>query len=134
MSNAQAIASLAAFSAGLRALPRVVAQKVALEAAPALTDAVMATFSASSEADGTPWAPGADGQKVTLRKSGSLAGKIRYIAIGTRLRVALGVAHAKYQVGRRPLFPKQGDPLPPAYVKALQDATAKVCRAELAQR
>ncbi len=131
MSNAQAIASLAAFSAGLRALPRVVAQKVALAAAPALTEAVLATFNASAEADGTPWQPLATGERATLRKSGSLAGKIRYVAIGTRLRVALGVAHAKYQVGRRPLFPKQGDPLPPAYVKALQDATSAVCRAEI---
>ncbi len=127
------IASLKDFSARLRALPRVVAQKVAIAAAPALTEAALSTFNASTDADGTPWAPLATGDRATLRKSGSLAGKIRYVAIGTRLRVALGVAHAKYQVGRRPLFPKQGEPLPPAYVKALQDATIAVCRAELGQ-
>ncbi len=133
MSNAAAITSLATFSANLRRLPRVVAQKVALAAAPKLTDAVMATFNASQSADGTPWQPGADGQRVTLQKSGALASKIRYVAVGTRLRVALGVAHAKYQVGRRPLFPKQGDPLPASYVKVLEDATAAVCRVELGQ-
>ncbi len=124
--------SLKDFSAKLRELPRVVAQKVALAAAPALTDVARETFDAGENAYGSTWAPGAEGQKVTLRKSGDLAKNIRYVAVGTRLRVALGAKYAKYQLGRRPAFPAQGAPLPTAYVAALKGAADTVIREELA--
>lgn len=125
------VSSLTNFSAKLRSLPRVVAIKVAEAAAPALTAAAAATFNASSDAFGGSWMPGEKGQTVTLQKSGSLARTIRYVAIGTKLRVQLGVAYAKYQIGRRPIFPKQGDALPTTYVQALTATTARVIREEL---
>ena len=127
------VTSLKDFSAKLRRLPQVVSLKVAEEAAPALTEAARATFDASENAYGESWVPGAEGQTVTLKKSGSLAKFIKYVAIGTKLRVALGVAYAKYQLGRRPIFPTQGAPLPASYSKVLEETAAAVIRRELGQ-
>lgn len=127
------VASLKDFSARLRKLPQVVANKVAAAAAPALTDVAMSTFNASQNAYGESWVPGAEGQTITLNQSGTLAKHISYVAIGSKLRVALGVPYAKYQVGRRPVFPKQGDPLPQAYAAVLESTTARVIYEELGQ-
>lgn len=123
--------SLKAFSASLRKLPTVVAQKVAAAAAPELTAVALSTFNAGENAYGTAWAPREDGSSATLRDSGSLASKIHYVAIGTKLRVALSVPYAKYVVGKRPVFPTQGGVLPTAYRETLERVTADVCRAEL---
>lgn len=128
------IASLSKFTADLRRLPRVVAQKVAAAAAPAITSLALATFDAGENAYGSTWAPGEQGQKVTLRKSGALERAVHYVAIGTKLRVALGVPYAKYQIGKRPVFPSQGGVLPVDYVRALQRVAVDVCRAEMGAR
>lgn len=130
-SNAGAFASLAKFAADLRALPRVVAIQVTTEAAPALTATAQTTFAAGEDAYGNAWEPRADGSRATLRKSGDLASRIHYIAIGTKLRVALGVAYAKYVVGKRRVFPSQGGALPASYVSTLQRVAVAVCRREL---
>lgn len=127
------LASLKAFSSSLRTLPRVLAQRITEKAAPLLTQEALKTFDASENAYGVPWRPGSEGQRVTLRKSGSLARYIHYVAIGTRLRVALGVAYAKYQVGRRPIFPSQSAGLPPAYQKILADVAQRETAAFLAE-
>ncbi len=124
--------SLANFSAKLRELPRVVAMKVATAAAPVITEAARATFEAGENAYGTTWAPSVDGDKVTLTKSGALSKGIRYVAAGTKIRVALPTSYAKYQIGRRRIFPNQGAPLPTSYVVALKDIVAKVLAAEVA--
>ena len=123
--------TLAQFSNDLRRLPRVVAHKVAQAAAPVITTIARASFDAGETPYGVPWAPGEEGQRVTLRKSGDLAKYIKYVAIGSLLRVALGVAYAKYQVGKRPVFPKQGKPLPQPYVEALQRIAVRVVREEM---
>ncbi len=127
------IQSLKDFSAKLRDLPRVVAIKVAEAAAPALTDAARATFNAGENAYGGTWAIRADGSRATNRKSGALASKLHYVAIGTKLRVSLGTSYAKYVLGKRPALPRQGDPLPTEYLRVLKDTTAAVIRAELGQ-
>lgn len=123
--------SLRAFSKSLRRVPVVVAHKVATASAPAITSAATATFEASANAYGVSWLPGADGRRITLKKSGALAKFIRYVAIGSKLRVSLGVPYAKFQIGRRPIFPPQGAPLPAAYVRTLQQTASDVIRAEL---
>jgi hypothetical protein len=123
--------SLAKFSADLRRLPRVVATKVAEAAAPAITKLAATSFSSSEDPYGAPWAPGSDGGKVSLRKTGALSRFIRYVAIGTKLRVSLGVPYAKYQIGRRPVYPKQGAPLPTDYVRTLERTAVDVVRQEL---
>ena len=119
-------ANLRKFAASLRELPRVVGHRVAAAAAPVLTALVVDTSSTSADAYGAAWAPGADGQTVTLRKSGALLNGVRYVAIGQRLRLALTTKYAKYQVGRRPVAPAQGSPLPPAYAAALDTAARRV--------
>lgn len=123
--------SLSEFTSHLRRLPRVVAQMVAKEVAPELTKAAEKTFAASEDAYGNPWAPGHEGRRVTLRKSGKMFSRLYYVANGTKLRVALGVPYAKYQIGRRPVFPRQGGSLPLGYVSALQRVSVAVVRREM---
>ncbi len=127
------MSSLKDFADKLRNLPRVVAIKVAAAAAPALTEAALSTFNAGEDAYGVGWAPGSEGQKITLKKSGNLAKYVHFVSVGTKLRVALGVKYAKYQVGKRPITPRQGEPLPKAYADALKASADAVIRAELAQ-
>jgi len=117
-------ASLRKFAASLRALPLVVGHKVAQACAPILTSLALETSRASEDAYGVGWTPGESGQVVTLRKSGALLDGVRYVAIGSRLRLALTTRYAKYQIGKRPVAPAQGAPLPPAYAAAL-DTTAR---------
>lgn len=124
-------ASLKKFAASLRELPRVVGHRVAAECAPVLTALVIETSRASEDAYGAAWAPGESGQVVTLRKTGTLLSGVRYVAIGQRLRLALTTKYAKYQVGRRPVAPKPGEPLPPAYARALRDTSRRVIREAL---
>lgn len=128
MSGRLDLTSLKRFTANLRLLPTVLAQKVAEAAAPVITARAKETFDAGENPYGLTWAPGAEGQRVSLVKSGRLASAIRYVAIGTKLRVALGVAYAKYQIGRRPVFPTQGGALPVEYARELATTTAEVCR------
>lgn len=124
--------SLSDFSKRLRGLPLVVAHKVAQAAAPALTEAAQASFAAGETPYGDGWLPSPDGKTVTLRKSGALMSGVRYVAIGTRLRVALTTRYAKYVVGKRPVTPRQGSALPIEYATALAKATAAVITAEVA--
>lgn len=123
--------SLSQFAKDLRRLPTVVAQKIATEAAPAITALAEKSFGGSETPYGAKWPAGKKGQIVTLIKSGALKGYIRYVAIGTRLRVALGVRYAKYQIGKRPVYPKQFGDLPDEYVRTLERIAVRVVKAEL---
>jgi len=122
-------ASLAKFSADLRRLPTTVAIQVAKAAAPAITALAKESYDASTDPYGAPWAPSKKtGKRVTLRKSGALERRVYYVAIGTKLRVALGVDYAKYQIGKRPVFPKQNGLLPLAYSAELARVAVAECR------
>lgn len=125
--------SIARFSSGLRTLPTRLAQLTAEKAAPIITEAAETTFHASQDPFGVPWVPGVDGQTVTLRKTGALEEKVFYVAIGTRLRVAIGVPYAKYQIGKRNVFPSQGALLPATYSDALAKAAAEAGREYMAE-
>ncbi len=131
MSLSGNIASLTQYAADLRRLPTVAAQRIATEAAVDLTTRLKATFAAGTDAYGGAWTPGADGKRVTLRKSGGLADGLFFVAIGTRIRMRLGVPWAKYQIGRRPVAPKQGAALPTDWVLSLKRIAVEVCKAEL---
>jgi len=115
----------------LRLLPRTLGARVARAAAQQLTDLGRATFRQSQNAYGDPWEPGAEGQTVTLRKSGLLASTIAYVATGTRLRAHLGPAYAKYQVGKRPVFPRFGAELPIKYSSVIHARAAAEIAAAL---
>lgn len=113
----------------LRELPRVVAIKVAAAAADKITELARQTFGAGENAFGDTWHPGKEGQHVTLRRSGAIAAGVRYVAIGTRLRAQLGPRYAKYQVGKRPIFPRSA--LPASWIEAIRAETSKVIAAEM---
>ncbi len=115
----------------LRELPRVVAMKVATASAGVITSLARATFKAGENAYGDAWEPGADGEPVDLEKSGRLAAGVTYVAIGTRLRAQLGPKYARYQVGKRPIFPRGGARLPVSYVAAIRAKANEIIRAEL---
>lgn len=123
--------SLSRFSAKLRQLPRLLGNRVATLAADEITAVARRTYEASENAYGAPWAPGADGKTVTLRKSGAMFRTLRYVAVGPKLRVALTTKYAKYQIGRRPVFPTQGGALPKSYIAALERATTKALAEEV---
>lgn len=133
MSLAGGIGSLTKFAADLRRLPTVVAHKVAAAAAPELTTLMRETFDAGEDAYGNTWAPGAEGQRITLKKSGGIAGGVFFLAVGTRIRMRLGVRWAKYQIGKRPIAPRAGGALPVTWSSALQRTAVTVCKAELGQ-
>jgi hypothetical protein len=122
------LSKLRALERNLRDLPRVVGAKVAIATAQTITDLARKTFAAGENAFADTWAPGMHGQKVTLRKSGALA-RFSYVAVGTRLRAALGPRYARYQVGKRPVFPRSR--LPVAYVQALRAKSNEVIQREL---
>jgi len=124
------LGKLRALEKSLRELPRVVGAKVATASAGVITSLARGTFNEGKNAYGDAWAPGADGDPVTLRKTGRLA-QFAYVAIGTRLRAQLGPKYAKYQVGRRPILPRNGARLPLAYVATLRAKASGIIRAEL---
>lgn len=123
--------SLSQFAQDLRRLPKTVAIQVAEEAAPEITRLGRESFERGETPYGVDWAPGEKGQKVTLRKTGALERFLRYVAIGTRIRVALGVPYAKYQIGKRPVFPRQGGALPESYATVLMRTAVRIVRREL---
>lgn len=115
------VSKLSRLASSLRAMPTKVAQRIAEQVAPKLTELARETFDAGETPYGDKWLPGVDGRSVTLRKSGGLANGIRFVAVGTRVRAVLGVRYAKYQVGRRKVLPSS---LPVAWRAAI-DAIAQ---------
>jgi len=117
--------SLSKFSRSLRDMPKNVAIDVAKRAAPIITQFANDSFAASADPYGVPWAPAEDGSKVTLVDTGDMRRDIQYEANGTKLRVKLGQPYAKYQIGKRPVYPKQGGLLPRKYTDALDALVAE---------
>lgn len=107
----------------LRELPRTLAIQIAPVVAATITKLAIKTFNAGQNAYGDAWEPGAEGQRVTLKKSGRAAGGVAYVATGTRLRARLGPSYMRYQVGARAIFPRNGAKLPPSYVDGIRSAT-----------
>lgn len=115
----------------IRALPSTrLAHKVAAASAGVLTDLVRETFRRGENAYGDLWEPGARGQRVTLHKSGLFEKSVGFTSVGTRIRGLLTARYAKYQVGRRQVFPRKR--LPVAYVDVIGKKAATIIRDELA--
>lgn len=123
--------SLKVLIKALSGMSQKVATETAKEAASEITDLGRKTFDASETAYGDRWEEGKEGQKVTLRKSGRLAEGIKYVAIGAKLRAVLGPKYAKYQVGKRPVFPRHGASLPLPYVQVLRERVAQAIKDEM---
>jgi len=116
----------------IRELPRTLAHEVASASASTITELARRTFNASQNAYGDAWDVGAEGQRVTMRKSGRAAAGLAYVATGTRLRSKLGPHYMRYQVGKRNIFPRAGAKLPALYVEALAAKGRAVIAAHLA--
>lgn len=127
--------SLAQLAKDIRRLPRDVSKKVAEECADKITALATKSFEQSKTPYGVAWAPGEQGQTITLHKSGDLAKYIKYVAIAKggsyALRVALGTRYAKYQIGKRPVFPRQDTTLPDDYRAVIERTAADVVKREM---
>lgn len=132
MSLKGSVQSIANFTQALRKIKTVTAQKIAEKAAEKITEIGKRAFEAGQDPYGNDWTPGADGDAVTLKKTGALERTLRYVANGTKIRVALTVPYAKYQIGKRPVFPKQGGTLPAEYTETLQRVAVDVIKQEIA--
>lgn len=131
MSLRGSFSSLHSFTAALRSIGSgILANRVAAIAAPKLTAIAQRTAAASQTAEGVSWRPSPEGAKVTLRKSGAMLARLVYVAIGPKLRVALTTRYAKYQIGRRPVFPTQAGALPKPYLAALESSVVEAFAAE----
>jgi hypothetical protein len=122
------IGKIRKLEAALRDLPTSVGHKVATASAATITALAQETFRRSENAYGDVWSPGAEGQRVTLHRTGSLENGVAYVAIGNTLRARLGARYAKYQVGQRPVFPRNGARLPLRYVDTLSKNAAAIIR------
>jgi hypothetical protein len=131
MASIRAAGAFERLENSLKNLPRVVGAKVATASAGTITALARSTFRAGENAFGDTWAPGWDGRPVTLRRTGALAYYLKYAATGTKLRASLEVPYAKFQIGKRPVFPRKGGRLPVAYVAALKATSDAVIMDEL---
>jgi hypothetical protein len=122
--------SLRKFSAGLRSFGRGMAHAVAKRAAPAITAEARKTYEAGTDPYGTPWEPSVDGKTVHLKDTGAMFALLQYVPIGEKLRVALTTKYAKYQIGKRQVFPTQDGPLPASYQAALSSASEETFAAQ----
>ncbi len=117
------------FAKGLETVSTELGHRTATASAEKITELGRETFDAGQDAYGTPWALGADGEPVDLEESGALKSKLSYTAVGRKLRSALGVSYAKYQIGKRPVYPRGA--LPASYVEALSKVAADEARKAL---
>jgi hypothetical protein len=131
LSNDVAIRSLAHLSEILRTKPRAVAQEVTRRVAPAITQLARETYNASEDAYGNPWVPGVDGKPVDLYDSGDMFKTLFYVPEGTKVRVRLSVSYAKYQIGKRHIFPTQGGLLPASYSAEISRIAVDVIRKDM---
>lgn len=122
-------ADLRKFGKSLTDLSVGLGTAVASSSAEKITELGRGTFEAGQDAYGTPWAPGADGKPVDLKETGALEEHLSYKAVGRKIRSALGVAYAKFQIGKRPVYPRGA--LPPAYVEALKETAQTEIRKAL---
>lgn len=126
------IQSLKDFSAALQKLPATLGKRVAEIAAPKLTELARATYNASQDPYGKAWAPSVvDGSTVDLKETGAMYSQLVYEAVGPKVKVDMAAPYAKYQVGKRPVFPKANATLPVSYLEVLQQATSDTIKEQL---
>jgi len=97
--------SLRDLKAQLRAMPKTLATDVAREAAPMLTGLAQTSFDSGRTVYNDARPTGAKGNTLTLRKSGAVRSALRFVAIGTVMRVVLGPRYARYLIGKYRILP-----------------------------
>lgn len=111
--------SLASFAKALREVKRGSAEKIATEAAPALTALAQSDFAGRHNPYGDAW-----GGDYDLVETGALKSDVKFVAQGDRVRCVLGPSYAKYHVSK--ILPRSGGILPKSYQDALEDASKAV--------
>lgn len=116
--------SLYKFSKDLTKLGKVTGARIAKVAAKRLTAVAQSTYQNSEDPYGIPWEPSVSGDAVDLVETGVLKKFVVYKATGEQLRVSVAaVRYAKYQIGKRRVFPAQGAELPRSYLRELERST-----------
>lgn len=103
----------------IQSFPRTLAVGVASRAAPAMTGLARDAYSSGRSVYGEARPTGARGQALTLRKTGAVAGQLRFTAIGTIVRCVLGPSYAKYLIGKYGILPNGA--LPAGWSKRLAE-------------
>ena len=106
--------SLNRLAASLRRAPLTLAANVAKRAAPALTQATQAAYSAGRTVDGSARPAAVDGGRLTLKDTGAAQRSLRFVSIGTQARCVLGTPYLPYLIGRYGVLPS-GKQLPTAW-------------------
>ncbi len=99
------------FKAALRDMPRTLAADVAKRAAPAMTDLTQASFDSGQTVYGDARPRGAEGQPLTLRKTGATEAQMRFVSVGTIVRCVLGPKYARYLIGKYSILPNGAMPV-----------------------
>jgi len=117
-------AHLGHVKSALRRLPIKVAERVATEAAPALTSAAGASYDAGQTVYGTPRPLSVDGASLSLSRSGDTRATVRFVRVGTIVRCVLGTKYARYLIGKYAILPNGKAAIPEAWRQRL-DAIAR---------
>ncbi len=103
-------AALLGLKRTLTTLPTTIAIDVASRAGPALTDLTQDANASHRNVYGDPYPTGADGQQLTLRRTGAVAGDLRFAVAGTQVRSVLPEKYAKYLIGKYNILPNGAMP------------------------
>lgn len=98
-------AALLGLKGTLKKLPLTMAVDVASRAGPALTDLAQDANAGKRGVYGDPYPTGVDGQQLTLRRTGAVAGSLEFLASGTQVRARLPEKYARYLVGKYNILP-----------------------------
>ena len=89
---------LRTFKQRLRAFPTTLAAEVSKAAAPALTDLATAAYDGGRTVYGDTRPKGVDGQALDLEETGATRAQMRFVAVGTIMRCALGPRYSKFLI------------------------------------
>lgn len=115
------LGKLAKLQQVLRDTPREIGEDVAKRGAPALTAELQGTYDAKQNVYGGANPNGADGQQLTLRKTGATDAVLQFSAAGATLRTAPFTRYTKFLIGKYRLLPIGRSPIPERWRARLQD-------------
>jgi hypothetical protein len=90
--------------------PIELAQKVASDSAPKITNLARGAYDSGRKVWGELRPPGAGGRRLTLKRTGDTYGTVRFVAIGTIMRCVLGTPYARYLIGKYGILPSGAIP------------------------
>jgi hypothetical protein len=115
-------------AARLRALPKTAAIKVAAKSAPAITALAQSAYDGGTTVYGGARPSGKSGA-LSLVATGRTRATLRFVAVGSIVRVALGTRYARFLIGKYGILPMAT--LPTAWGEALGRVSVEVLDAEV---